>query len=62
MFMAKDFDSYRSRNKLYEVHGMKIWMNELSQKNHDLHTESCGLVRWLHRLINKVSISLLYAF
>lgn len=32
MFMAKDFDSYRSKNKIYKIHDMKIWMNKLSQK------------------------------
>lgn len=27
MFMAKDFDSYKSKYEIYEIHDMKIWMN-----------------------------------
>lgn len=27
MFMAKDLDSYKSKNEIYEIHDMKIWMN-----------------------------------
>lgn len=27
MFMVKDLDFYKSKNEIYEIYDMKIWMN-----------------------------------
>lgn len=27
MFMVKDFDFYNSKNEMYEIYDMKIWLN-----------------------------------